>query len=428
METTVLLGKNYHSYLISFALFERNKKVVLIDDHYKDSQDPAFIFDFERVLLETWGLDCNIPLLLELDNYLTPSPYCLIYNGKRLNLGNSPSENFNEIIRKFPNLLSLDPLKDERAREKFDHVFETFSEKFGVKFFRFVELSALKIDMMWELLPQELKDIFFDFKEQSKKEELNFLFCFFQGIYQHQFFKQRSDFELLFILLFLLSPRFEINRKKFEEDLSRFFKKGGGETISGENISFETKGSEVNQLSISGKDPIKLEKLFLTGSNFLGVSLAPDSKSCLTSIKMRLNLKNLDLLNQEFFLSDDQRIGGVNPLTRIRFEKDALVGEVLIPYMPGDKEAFDEKVALKILLGDLEKIQGEHTEKDLRLSSSFTQNYWSQDLENKSISTYFWPFFPQPVKNLNIYPPLKSGPLGTLSVLAQIKDQRGHII
>lgn len=428
METTLLLGKNYHSYLISFALFERNKKVVLIDDHSKDSDDHAFLFDFERVLLETWGLDCHIPVLLELDNYLTPSPYCLIYNGRHLNLGNSPSENYNEIIRKFPNILSSDPLKDERTREKFDQIFDSFSEKFGVKLFRFVDLSDLKIDIVWELLPKELKDIFFDFKEQSKKEELNFLFCFFQGIYQHQFFKERSDFELLFILLFLLSPRFEINRKKFEEDLSRFFKKSGGETVSGENISFETKGSEVNQLSIPGKDPIKLEKLFLTGSQFLGVSLTPDSKSCLTSLKIRINLKNSDLINQEFFLSGEERIGGINPLTKIRFERDALVGEVLIPYMPGTKEAFDEKGALKILLGDLAKILGEFPKKDLDPITSYTQNFWCQDLEKKSIRDYFWPFFPHPVKNLNIYHPAKSGHLGGLSVLAQIKDQRGHII
>ena len=428
MDTTILLGKNYHSYLISFALFERNKKVVLIDDHSQDAQDTAAIFDFERVLLETWGLDCQIPLLLELDNYLTPSPYCLIYNGRHLNLGNSPSENFNEIIRKFPNLLSLDPLKDERAREKFDQKFEAFSEKFGVKLFRFVELSDLKIDIVWELLPQELKDIFFDFKEQSKKEELNFLFCFFQGVYQHQFFKERSDFELLFIMLFLLSPRFEINRKKFEDDLSRFFKKGGGEMISGENISFETKGSEVKKLSISGKDPINLEKLFLTGSHFLGVSLTPDSKSCLTSIKMTLNIKTPDLINQEFYLSSDARIGGINPLTRIKFEKDALIGEVLIPYLPGTKEEFDEKAVLKILLNDLAKILGEIPHRDLSPLTSYTQKFWTQDLDNKSIGAYFWPFFHSPVKNLNIYPPSKSGPLGGLCVLAQIKDQRGHII
>lgn len=428
MDTTILLGKNYHSYLISFALFERNKKVVLIDDDSQDVEDQNFIFDFERILLETWGLDCQIPLLMELDNYLTPSPHCLIYNEKRLNLGASPGENYNEIIRKFPNILTTDPLRDERAREKFDRVFNDFSEKFGVKLFRFVDFSSLNIEIVWGLLPQELKDLFFEFKEQSKKEELNSLFCFFQGIYQHEFFQKRSDLELLFILFFLLSPRFEINRKKFEEDLSRFFKKRGGEMVSGENISFETKGSEINQVSISGSDSIKFEKLFLTVPKFLGVSLTPESTNCLTSLKIRINIKNPDLLNQEFFLSGDDRIGGVNPLTRIRFEQDALIGEVLIPYTPATKEAFDEKSALKILFADLEKILGPVSDKDLRAQVSFTQKFWSQDLEHKSIRSYFWPYFPKPVKNLNIYPPSKSGPLGGLSILAQIKDQRGHII
>ncbi len=428
MNTNILLGKNYHSYLISFALFERNKKVVLIDDHSQDNEDPNFIFDFERILLETWGLDCQIPLLMELDNYLTPSCYCLIFNERRLNLGASPSENYNEILRKFPKILTSDPLRDERVREKFDRNFNDFSEKFGVKLFRFVDFSSLNMEIVWGLLPQELKDLFFDFKEQSKKEEFNSLFCFFQGIYQHEFFQKRSDLELLFILFFLLSPRFEINRKKFEEDLSRFFKKRGGEIVSGENISFETKGSEINQISLSGSDSIKFEKLFLTAPKFMGISLTPDSTNCLTSLKMRVNIKNPDLINQEFFLSGDDRIGGVNPLTRIRFEKDALVGEVLIPYIPASKEAFDEKSVLKILFADLEKILGVVSDNDLRPLATFTQRFWSQDLENRSIHKYFWPFFPKPVKNLNIYLPSKSGPLGGLSILAQIKDQRGHII
>ena len=42
---------------------------------------------------------------------------------------------------------------------------------------------------------------------------------------------------------------------------------------------------------------------------------------------MRINIKNPDLINQEFFFSGDDRIGGVIPLTRVKFEKDALSGK-----------------------------------------------------------------------------------------------------
>lgn len=428
MKSTLLIGKNYHSFLISFALFERNKKVLLIDDHSKDFDDKNVIFDFERVILNTWGLDCQIPHLLELDNYLSPGRYCLIFDHIHLNLGGSPSENYDEILRKFPRLLSLDPLKNEATRKKFDLMFKTFSENFGVKLFRFMDQENLKMETVWDILPEELKNIFLDFKEQSKKEELKFIFCFFQGFYQHRFSHERSDFQLLFILLFLLSPRYEINRKKFEDDLFKFFKKGGGQVVSGENLSFQTKGSDVNQFSIPGIDPFNLEKIFLTIGEFLGVPLTTDSNSSYTSLKIRLNLKISDLEGQEFIVSGNDQMGGSHPLTRFKFEKDGLIGEVLTPFIVGSKESFDEEEAFGILLRDLKNVLGEFPKEDLEPSSFHTQKFWIQDFEAKSNVSIKWPFFPRPVKNLFIFHTPKSSALGSLSMLAQIKDERGHIL
>ena len=428
MKNTLLLGKNYHSFLISFALFERNKKVVLVDDHLKDYEEGAYLWDFEINILKTWGLDCKISQLLDLSNYLSPGPYTFIFDGKHLNLGGSPGQNYNEILRKFPSLLSLDPLKDDASRKKFDKMFESFSEKFGVKLFRFIGQSEFKMEMVWELLPPELKTIFQDFKAQSKKEELKYLCCFFQGIYQHQFFSERPDFLLLFIILFLISPRFELNRKKFEEDLLNSFKKHGGEVVSSEKVLFKTDGSGIHQFEAPGKDPLNLEKLFLTSGEFLGVSLVPDSNFCYTSLKIRLHLKNPELLKNEFFVSGTGRLGGDYPLTRFKFEKDGLIGEVLIPYMPGSKSELEEKNALKILLNDIKEVLGDLPGKELRPESILTQKFWSHDFGKKSVSFFNWPYFPKPVKNLNVFHPLKSGPLGNLSVLSQIKDERGHIL
>lgn len=426
MKSTLLLGKNYYSFLISFALFERNKKVVLVEEHSKAFDDKKFIFDFERAVINTWGLDCEISQLLDLDIYLTPAPYRLIFDQKHLNLGARPGQNYNEILRKFPSFFSLDPIKDTASHEKFDLMFKTFSEKFGVRLFRFLNPENLDLELMWEILPEELKKIFLDFKVQSKKGNLKFIICFLQGFFQHRLSDEISDFDLLFILLFLLSPRYEINRKKFEEDLFKHFKKKGGEVISMENPSFQIKGSQLNQFSIEDRPPLNIEKVFLTSGEFFSVPLNCDSKSAYTSLKVKLNLKISDLINEEFVISRTDRLGSNHPFTRVKFEKDGIIGEVLIPFMDGSKESFEEKAVLGILLNDLKEILGYNLEGDLNPSLRYSQKFWILDRENKS--TVNWSFFQRPVKNLFIYHEPSPSSLGGLSTLAKIKDERGHII
>jgi hypothetical protein len=425
MKSTVLLGKNYVSLLISFALFERNKKVYLIDEHQKFPEEAKYLRGFERVMLKTWGLDCQIPSLLDLEGYLAPSPYRIVFDGRHLNLGNSPSQNFNEILRKNPEFFSSEPLKNENSRKKFDKKFNNFSDQFGIKFFRFIDHKNFNMESVWPLMPQELRDIFADFKINTKKPELRFLLCFFRGVFQNQFSADSSDFSLLFILLFLLSPRFELNRKKFEDDLLKHFSRKGGEIIPGKEMAFQTKGSNIEKLTSPSEESKTIEKLYITCGEFGEVSMIPNHSKCYTSIKIHLNLKISDLFKQEFLVSNTHRIGGDYPLTKIKFEKEGIFGEVLIPYLAGSKVSFDEEKTLEILLNDIQSISGNFPHRDFRPIFSNSYNFWSG---SELVPQTIWPYFNRPMKNLNIFHPSNSCMMDGLSLLSQIKDERGHIL
>ncbi len=422
MKNCVLLGKNLNSFLLSLALFERNKKVILVDTK-SEHNSTSPLYEFEKVILKTWGIDCNVPTLLDLEGYLKPGPYRLIFDGVHLSLGNFPAQNYNEILRKYPSLLSSEPLKNEKSREKFDRIFLDFCETFGMRLFRYIDQESFSFEAIWKILPIEIKEIFNDFKKNSRKEEFKFPLCFFQGIYHRQFTFEKDDFSLLFVLLYLLSPRFDLNLKELEADFSKLFKNKGGEFLVESDIEFESKGSEIRQLSVKGSKPHLMEKLFLTSGEFQEFSLVPTLSDSYTSLKFHIHFKKEMPSGQEFFISDSNRLGGNYPLTRIKLEKDFIEGEVIIPYISGSKISFDEGKVMALMTEDLKTVLGELLDKDIKATFTYTRHFWG-----KTIPFANWPYFPKKMKNFNIFHRSNGCNVGSLSLLAQIKDVRGHLL
>ena len=100
----ILIGKSYLSFLFAFTLMDNDKKVLLLDDERSRYGNlfTGFLCHLEKTFLELWGKKRNLAPLENLDKYALKRPFTMIVNNHQIQLGNSPSKNYQEFLRKMP--------------------------------------------------------------------------------------------------------------------------------------------------------------------------------------------------------------------------------------------------------------------------------------------------------------------------------------
>jgi hypothetical protein len=118
----ILIGLNLTSLLRGFVSLQRKQSTLLIDDRhfYAESYPTHFLSELEIAALLRFGKKYNIPELSDLRKFLIPAETEFVTDAWRLKLGASPSTNMRELLRKFPELLSVDEASEFNEGSEFD--------------------------------------------------------------------------------------------------------------------------------------------------------------------------------------------------------------------------------------------------------------------------------------------------------------------
>jgi hypothetical protein len=227
---SVIVGKNYLSFILSLFQLKDNKSVLLVDDErviYGENWHKN-IGEIEKNFLQLIGIEYNIKPLKEINEYLEVSPYYLCLNHKLIKLGHSAFENIKELMRKFPECFSSKRHKIfEKDNEKdFNRSAEVFFYNLAENAFRLRKTQSFDESVLDKSMDNLFKNLFSDFltnyttKPEAKETFRQLLFCL-QGKFQSLFTDSYSNTEMKFLLAQAISPRYQLNEAKLNQDLEQ---------------------------------------------------------------------------------------------------------------------------------------------------------------------------------------------------------------
>lgn len=454
-------------------MLEWDKKVILIDDerirygsHYTD-----YLCQLEYDFLKVWGEDRYIESLLKLDHYIVSKPYSIVLGENRVILGNRPSQNFSELMRKFPQFFIDEDEKvteesessqegssfsSEEDRKEFDDSFYKFCRLMAENSFRFRTTQNLSLNHLLSLCPKKLHSMFSRFEKQYTKyrdqqrslEQQDFdsartFFYLMRGVFQRKLSIDASEFELFHLFLSLLSPHYEIDHQALVRDLLPTFTSRGGvyKKTQVKDWIFENQKPWSLELA-SFEGVIHPEKLALLGGRPEGlpVKVEVEDKS-FRSIEIEINLigdsdLKLGIEGQRIFYTRSDKVGSLYPFWEGRFIENKGTIKFYTRSYKGMKVNFVKDFLLSEIERDLSKITKTNIKKielnslhfgnDLCLEEiSVSKKKYKQDsplLAKTAIYDSTAPGQHDRLKNVLYIGPLKKTSFGLFSALMEIKD------
>ncbi len=279
----VIIGDNYLSYLLGLMISRWEESVLVVED-------PAISFgetflnnvgELEVSYLKSLGklMDC-LPLL-NIERYLVPKLQIYSLANASFCLGH-PSfyRNLRECFRKLGKSAELIKYCPNSFREDFDALMEevvTNVSELAVRSRKF-DFSAEKEFVA--ALENPLKKIYFQLKSffsqnGSDGAALNFLL---QGQYFSTYQGPLADSVFFFFFLQLLSPRYELNSLKLQQDLASELELMGGHRKLAKIQSWQVKGPDVHGLLLASfEGMIRPNQVCAVGQLPLGHPLASPS-------------------------------------------------------------------------------------------------------------------------------------------------------
>ncbi len=240
----LVLGRNIYGLLLARKLAEDNKRVTLIDDE-RSNHGESFCSQFSEIELEYLkkeGEKRSLACLLEIRKDAKLHPFCVFYGAKSLALGNRPHQNFLELLRKFPQVLSKEfrsqlllDFGSEEYCEEFDRSYVALCARFSRHLVNYDFLRKVDFSYFANLLPLLFKKIVLDlsFDDQFFLDLHSYLFR--SIIFSH------SKLAKLFSFIELISPRYQIKSTELLESLEALLRRSGIQ-INGERaIAFQFK-------------------------------------------------------------------------------------------------------------------------------------------------------------------------------------------
>ncbi|MBL7665329.1 MAG: hypothetical protein JNM93_09355 [Bacteriovoracaceae bacterium] len=340
---TVVIGKNYLSFILSLLHMRSNSSFLMIDDErvkFGENWQTQF-GEMEKQTLELIGHEFNIQPLKQIQAYLQPTSFSLSLNQTIIELGNGAFENLREIARKIPDCFSKNILGlfEDKNHKEFNRQFELSLTQLTRTVFNLKNLSYFEESHLDKSVSSLLKMVLTDFlnhyheKSENSQQLLTKQFIFaLQGKFQSIFSDNLSDLELKYLILQVLSPRYVLNEAKLVEDLQALYISQNG-LIKKTTIQYwqfyQKKLSSVLLSSYEGV--IHTDKTFYIGNLFPGVPFDLNSKQKMYTnmkilVKYPRNLFDYYKGRKILFLQND-RIGSDYPLWEADFidEKTCLV-------------------------------------------------------------------------------------------------------
>ncbi|ATH07999.1 hypothetical protein BIY24_08550 [Halobacteriovorax marinus] len=322
-----LLGHNYLSYLLSFDLLSKNRKVLMLDDE-RLKYGPLFgrqVCELERAFLKTWGEDSRVSPFINLDRYLSPSPLFFHVDDEMIQLGNSPYENLLELTRKLPLFFTrLDGRVaiecSDDFRDQLNNEFISFCQRVGQNTCRFSSLQSISLETFLNHCPVLVKELFLLFKEnvnnifksESKYWEYKTFLYSAKGFFQSRMALKSSEIELFHLFHSMLSPFYKLKEDKINEELKGIFEERGGQlkrTHVREWKFYKESPWSIELASFEGI--IHPQRVSLLGGipEQLPLKVFPDNK-CYKNVTTRISLdEKTNLSDGVYIMAKNSRIG-----------------------------------------------------------------------------------------------------------------------
>lgn len=235
---TILVGKNYISYLLAHHLREESRDVLVIEDERmkKSLSYYSYFSSLELSFIKVWYENFNIESQIDLDQIVELRPFKIFLGPKQIVLGrDNPYRNLIELCRKFPQVFGelLKKMSDLEINESlFNSEFHNLSLRLGKNLCLFKNIQNITIQSFLGHCPDffiELWKLFFEgLKNHKENDEVSLFVYSIRAIYQNIL---NSDFDQItsfHLFLSLVGPRLYLNDTKFFEGLnSSLIAKGG---------------------------------------------------------------------------------------------------------------------------------------------------------------------------------------------------------
>jgi len=367
----VLVGKSYFSTIFATSLQAQGKSTLVIDDP-QVKYGPHWSLHFgelERRFLKMWGDTYQIGPLSNIENYLTPRPITLYFQGKQIYLSGVPHQNARELMRKLATVFNLDksiwPMEKNQT-DKFDEFIFYYTERISEMSFKFRTVTNFDQTVFEEVQSVEFQQLFNFFKEKllapQSVVEKNFIFLL-QFMYHSKFSSDVNEFELYYLLVSLFTPRYEIDEQKLNQDLINLLGEMGGHTKATsvqdwqlhrgrpEHISLSSFEGVVKPNSVyfmgklNGKIPFKLASSYPVhqGINIVFDFSAEPEPDVFSSME-----------GQELVFSLPERLGMDYPIWHGQFLSSAkCIIQVPYPKIKGSKAEFHYEKIKSMVIKDL---------------------------------------------------------------------------
>lgn len=268
-----VIGLNYISLIHSIISMKLNHSVLIIGDHVQKNTNNWFlnIGELEKQILQNLGRRFDIAPLVNLDQYLSKKNTLLVMDDVLLELSDSPYINIKEMARKFPDCFShvfkesLKNVSQPQFDSKFYELIETITEN---SFENYAQKLTKKNFEISDPLIAEVFQAFLDYLEQDTlaTKQLHYVL---QVIYQTVFSSGRDDLESKYLLISLLSSRYQIDHDKFLSELLYEFRKLGGDIKATAIQDWGIENDQLNYLLLNSIDGLTKTKdcfFFIQGS------------------------------------------------------------------------------------------------------------------------------------------------------------------
>ena len=398
-----LVGKSYLSVLLSLNLLEQGQEVLLLDDDRIGVDDFYIdrIFSLDKEYLKYWGEEQDIEPLQNIDKYLTNVSSKVIFDDIHICLGDSPAQNYRELVRKMPEVFScLDDMsvfKSAEEMEKFNDIYFEYCNNLGRRIYGYKNINVEDLHFLQKDCPSVLKNSYTSFENvfKNKKQDkywwrLKTLLYILQGIFQKKLSLEPCPLERFHIFLCLLSPFYELDQRKFFEDLVEVNLQRGGQfkkTSIREWLFNKGKPWSVELASYEGI--IHPKKMAFVGGIPCGnlVKLKPDVEHYV-SLGIELDFSE-DLLedwwHERIIFSGMDKIGSFIPLWEGMFGKRKAFFKFVILAERGRKVDFVKSKVEAYLFEDLEKLIPRVSDIAKNMKIVYGRDVWID--KTKSVST-----------------------------------------
>ncbi len=449
------IGHNYLSYIYALDLLRQGKDVALIHDHRLNYGDLYLgsIGQLEKNFLQQWGTDNKIGPFINLDNYLTKSPYTVILGQKRIRLGDESCRNYLELARKLPFcFLSGKSIKKQFSRQNymasFDNAFDELCWGVTQQFYKAEKEQKIQLSELFEQCPEMILQIYHDFSNTINTEidmdpadiwSMRTFLYMLRGYHQVKLSFKYTQLQLFHLLLSLLSPNYKVDTCRLMEDLHQEFIKEGGKykvTCLDDWRFHHSRPWRVQLNSFEGILKPRKIALFAGEVSSLPLRVTP-SEVVYRCLKIEWVLsKEINLTDGRIIYSSIDKIGTDQSIWEMTVvNKKLLRFNIFLLTQDGSKVSFIRDQVRKMLRSDLKNINVIEESDILQEHIEFGDEIWieersgnksSIDLKKKvrsPFNLFDTSHSSSKLQDVAYYGPSKATEFGLLSSMMEIKFQ-----